>query len=99
MIDRIVCLVKWAVHAIGQTILDVLDFLLSVVIQAVNIAISILPNDPTNTDGDAIGGGVLGTLNYFVPLGVIVGQFGLIMTAWILYRLFQWLLRWAKAEG
>lgn len=97
MIDTIICLVQWAVHAIGQTILSVLDFVISALIIAVNAIVVLLPNDPT--DEAQAPGGPLGMLNYFIPMEFIVSQFGLLMTAWIIYRLYQWLLRWAKAEG
>lgn len=98
MLETIICWIKWAVHAVGQTMLTVLDFVLSVLIVAVNAVIFFLPKDLTKPSGD-LDGGMLGTLNYFVPLGIIVGQFGFIMVAWIIYRIYQWLLRWAKAEG
>ncbi len=97
MIESIICIVKWAVHAVGQTMLSVVDFLLTVLIGAVNLLVVLLPNDPTK-EPKAIGG-ALGVLNYFVPMEFIVGQFGVLMVAWILYRLYAWLLRWAKAEG
>ena len=97
MIDTVICLVKWAVHAIGQTMLTVLDFVLSALIIAVNAIVAFLPNDPTSAPQSI--GGPLGMLNYFIPMEFIVGQFGLLMVAWILYRLYEWLLRWAKAEG
>lgn len=98
MLDTIICWIKWAVHAVGQTMLTVVDLILSALILAVNAIVWLLPNDPTGEAG-SIDGGILGALNYFVPVGFIVGQFGVIMIAWMLYRLYQWLLRWAKAEG
>lgn len=98
MLETIICMVKWAVHAVGQTMLTVLDFVLTALIVAVNAVVWLLPSDPTG-EGQPLDGGMLGTLNYFIPLGIIVSQFGLIMVAWILYRIYQWLLRFAKAEG
>jgi hypothetical protein len=97
MIETVICLVKWAVHTIGQTVLTVVDFIATALIIAVNAIVAFLPNDPSESP-DPIGG-PLGMLNYFIPMEFIVGNFGLLMVAWVLYRLYEWLLRWAKAEG
>ena len=97
MLNSIWCMVRWAVHEIGQTILTVIDFILTIFIVSVNAVVSLLPNDPTDAPHPI--GGALGMLNYFIPMEFIVSQFGLLMTAWILYRVYAWVLRWAKAEG
>lgn len=98
MLTTIICLVKWAVHAVGQTILAVVDVICTALIIAVNAIVSLLPNDPTQ-GGGLSSSGILGMFNYVVPLGSIMSEFTLVMTAWILHRIYQWLLRWAKAEG
>lgn len=96
-LDSIICTIRWAVAQIGNVMLEVVEFILTALIVAVNAVVSLLPNDPT---GEASApSGAIAIFNYFIPMGAIVGQFSLVMTAWILYRLYQWLLRWAKAEG
>jgi hypothetical protein len=41
---------------------------------------------------------VLGLFNYIVPMGAIMVEFGVLMAAWIIYRVLQWALAFAKAD-
>lgn len=98
MTQDLICWLKWAVHALAQTFLDALDFLLTGAVLLVNLALAVLPAAAVART-DPLDGKMLGTLNYFIPIGMIVSQLGVFIVAWGLYRFYQWLIRFAKAEG
>lgn len=97
VIDTLVCWIRWAVKTAASYGLDAIEFIFDVFVEALNVMASVLPSDSVDGSG-TIDGGILGAVNYVIPLGGITAQFSLLMTAWIAYRVYQWLLGFAKMD-
>jgi hypothetical protein len=96
LIETIVCYIRWLVVTVWSYGLDALELVLGVLINAANSALAILPN--AAMESPTLESGLVAQLNYFLPFGPLLAEFGIVMVAWIFYRLYQYLLRWAKAD-
>lgn len=94
-LETIVCWIKWAVQTAWSYGVDAFELVLSVLINAANVALALLPTAELGGEPN-IQNGVLGLFNYVLPVGPLMAEFTLLMTCWILYRVYQWLLKWAK---
>lgn len=95
-LDTIVCWIRWLAQGAASYVVDAFEFILSVLIGAVNVALGLLPTMAA-TERPQLTGGVLGTFNYIIPFSGLALQFGALLVAWVAYRVFQWLLKWGKA--
>lgn len=94
IVDLVICYVTWAVVTLYSYMLDAFKVVLHGLFFAVNAVLWLLPH--VAFDDPQMDGGVVGFLNYVLPLGALIAEFTAIMFAWILYRLYEWLLRWGK---
>jgi hypothetical protein len=76
---------------------DAMEFVIDTIAVVINGILSLLPDDPRGS-GETVQPAVLGLFNYIVPMGVIMTEFGVLMAAWIVYRVLQWALTFAKAD-
>ncbi len=97
--ESLACWIRWLAGTIRNVILESVEFILTIILGAVNAVLSLLPQDPT---GGIPKGGLMNNAldwaNYLLPIGPLFAEFSLIMVAWILYRVYQWLLGFAKAD-
>lgn len=91
------CWIGWLAKTLYYYMIEAVEFVLDAIALAINAVISILPS-VERPNIDSIDGGILGMINYVIPLGVIFGWCTLIMICWVLYRLYQWLLAWGKVD-
>lgn len=96
MWDWLVCWIIWAVKTMGSIITDVFTLVIGAIIQAANVALGLLPTFSVGTP--TLDGGLIGNLNYFIPFGPLLVEFSAFIGAWILYRIYQYVLKWAKAD-
>jgi hypothetical protein len=87
---------KWLAVTVWSYGLDALELVLGVLIQAVNVALGVLPN--AALEKPQLDSGLVANLNYFIPFGPLLAEFAIIMVAWVFYRIYQYLLRWARAD-
>lgn len=97
LIEVVICYVKWAVLSVWSYGVDAFELVLDIFAAIVNAMLLILPN--AVLDEPALDSGLMGNINYFIPFGLLVAEFSTIMMAWIIYRLYQWVLRWGKVEA
>lgn len=94
IIDTLVCYLTWLGNYMYYAVVEAIEFVLDAFLGIIAVILSILP---TADLGDPnLDGGALGTLNYFLPVSLMVTTFSTIMTAWIIYLIYQWMLKWAK---
>jgi len=96
LIETIICYIKWLVVTVWSYGVDVLEMILDVLLGAVGLALSVLPT--AELESPSLESGLVGQLNYFIPFGPLMVEFGVVMVAWVVYRLYQYLIRWAKAD-
>lgn len=96
LIGTVICYISWAVQTVVSYLVDGLAFMLSVLIGAANLALSILPT--AVLEAPTVESSLVGKINYFIPIPELMLEFGVVMVAWIFYRILQYLLRWAKAD-
>ncbi len=89
------CWIAWLVCAMKVAVIESCEFVLTAIVLAINVMLLVLPTFAL--EEPKMDSGVVGFLNYFIPLTMLTASFTAIMTAWILYRIFQWALKWAKA--
>lgn len=92
----IFCYIEWAVISMWSYFIDTVKLMLSVLITAVNLALSVLPTaaiEEVNVEESLIG-----KINYFIPIPELMAEFTIVMIAWIVYRIWQYLLRWGRAD-
>ncbi|WP_152670821.1 hypothetical protein [Rubrobacter aplysinae] len=75
---------------------DGIEFITDAIIGAIAAVLSLLPQHELGNPLD--NNRVLGAVNYFLPLGIVTAGFSGIMTAWIAYRVYQWLVATANVE-
>lgn len=96
MWDALRCWIQWLAKTLYYYMVEAGEFFIDALGAIVNAVLWLLPTvalpDP-NVDS-----GVLAALNYVLPISLLTGVFSAIMLAWILYRVYQWVLRWGKAE-
>ncbi len=95
--DSLVCWIRWSVKTAGSYMVDAIEFVIDAIAFVINGVLSLLPNDPRGS-GEVVQPAVLGLFNYIVPMGAIMVEFGVLMAAWIIYRVLQWALAFAKAD-
>lgn len=96
MVDALVCWIKWAAQSTVSYAVDALEFVLNVLATAVNLALSLLPTfaiPPVSVDS-----GIVGFLNYVLPVSTLFYEFSVLIAAWIVYRIYQWVLAWGKVD-
>lgn len=91
-IATILCYLKWMISAIPWAIISAFNLVLSTLAAAVNAAISLLPS--VNPEVPRIGSDIIGMLNWMFPVGPLVIEAGLIVTAWAMYLAYRYLFRW-----
>jgi hypothetical protein len=96
LIDTVICYITWAVQTVVSYAVDAVEFMLMVLISAANLALSILPTAALDTPN--VEASLIGKINYFIPLPELMLEFSVVMFAWIVYRILQYFLRWAKAD-
>lgn len=97
--EALACWIRWLAGTMRKVIVESVEFVLDAILGAVNVVLGLLPQDPTGgIPDDGIVNNALDWANYLLPIGPLFAEFTLIMTAWILYRLYQWLLGFAKAD-
>ncbi len=95
MFDALRCWIAWLANMIYYYIVESAAFILTMLAGVANLLLGLLPTFAIGRP--QLDGPVVGLLNYIVPVGSIVTAFGVLMACWILYRLYQWALKWAKA--
>lgn len=78
----------------------ILNMFIDGLVDAVNLAVSILPNSPfrdaIQSIQSRIGSEMLGYLNYFVPISEMVSILAVWVTSIMIYYLVSIIMRWAK---
>jgi hypothetical protein len=97
LFEFLICWFKWAVITTWSYAVDAFTLILTAVIAVVNLFLALLPH--VALEEPSLDSGLVGHLNYFIPFGPLMAEFGVIMVAWIIYRIYQWLLKFAKADG
>lgn len=94
--DSLACWIAWLAQEMWFYFVETLEALLDVLVAVANAIFSVLPTvDLPEPSAD---GGVVGALNYVVPVDVYLVTATTIISAWIIYKIVEWGLRWAKAE-
>lgn len=96
MWEALKCWIRWLAKTIYYYGIEAVEFVLDAIAAVINLLLGFLPQaalPDTNLDS-----GVIGMLNYIVPLDFIVGFSGVVMAAWIVYRIYQWALKWGKVD-
>ncbi|WP_119067657.1 hypothetical protein [Rubrobacter indicoceani] len=87
-----VCWFNYLINSIPFAIVAAINVVMSAVAALVNAAISLLPD--SNVDVPQIGNDIIGMLNWLFPVGPLVAEAGLIITAWAFYKGYRYLFRW-----
>jgi hypothetical protein len=93
--DSLSCWIAWLATTVKSYGIDAVELVITALISAANVFLALLPTFAI--DNPQLDTGVVGLLNYVVNVNAILGWFGVLMGCWILYRLYQWALKWAKA--
>ncbi len=93
--DALRCWIRWLAGMFYYYMVEAVEVVLDALALAVNAVLFLLPQ--VAFDEPDVDSGIVGALNYIVPVGYFVNMFGLIMVAWVVYRIYQWILKWGKA--
>lgn len=91
----LMCWIRWLAGAVYYYMVEAVEVVLKALVLAANAILSLLPQ--TNFEQPSLDSGVVGLLNYFVPIPLLLGAMTTVMVATAAYRVYVWGLRWAKA--
>lgn len=89
--DSLKCWIGWLAKTLYSYMIDAVELVLTVIFTAANAVLWLLPTAAIGRP--QLDTGVIGALNYILPMGEMVAVFGVLMVAWIAYRVYQWLLK------
>ncbi len=92
IIDTIICWIKWLAGTMIGGIVQALNFVIQVLADAANAAISLLPD--AAIERPELDQGILGAANFFLPMTPLALEAGVLVFAWGLYRIYRYLFRW-----
>lgn len=95
--ESLACWIRWLAAELYYYMVEAVEFVLDALLAVVGLLIALLPR--VALERPDLDQTVLGIVNYVIPVGEILVAFGVIMMAWIIYRIYQIMLRWAKADG
>lgn len=90
LIETVVCYVRWAVGMGKKVIVEAVDFILSVIITAVDLALSLLPD--AAVERPTVEDSVIAQMNYFAPIGPLAAQALILIAAWAIYRIYRYFI-------
>lgn len=91
LIETIVCYFKWLVVTIWSYGVDVLEMILDVVVAAINLALSVLPQ--ATLPDPSFDGPYVGLLNYVINVGLVLDTVSALIGMTLLWKLYKWLLK------
>jgi len=94
--EALKCWITWLAKSIYYYMVEGVELVIDALAAAANVILGILPS--VALPEPELDSGVVGMINFFVPIEVFLSVALAIMVAWVLYRIYVWGLRWAKAE-
>lgn len=74
-----------------------MDSIVTNLINALTWVIELLPDSPFQAISNSEVNEFLGTLNWFIPMDLIVAELELWLTAVVIFYMYQIVLRWVRA--
>jgi hypothetical protein len=85
--ETLLCYLRWLADMGLFVIIGAVNLFFGAVAALINAAIAFLPD--AAVERPTPDGSWLATINYFIPLGPISVQIGVLITAWIAYRIYR----------
>jgi hypothetical protein len=95
LLDQILCWVKQIGAMVLNALIDVVNLLVVAVAALIGAVLTLLPNMPAQPPSPS--GGVLGALNWVVPLDNILGLLAGLLVIILAMQAISIALRWVKA--
>ncbi len=94
--DALKCWITWLAKSVYYYGVEGAELILDSFAAVANVLLAVLPT--VALPAPDLDGGIVGFINYFVPVDVLLLVATAVMTAWVLYRNSQWGMRCAKAQ-
>lgn len=92
LFDTLVCWLIWMVKAGIWAMIQTFNLVLKAFAAVINGFISLLPD--MLLERPQLDQGLFGSINFFLPIGPLLAEFGIIMGCWAAYKAYRYLFRW-----